>query len=101
MRAITFSVDERVYDALGQRAAKLGYKAGPYAKMLFEAAFACRVGTSEDPELHQRIALAIVLHGAKKDTAAIAEAIGLHEATVMQILVAWQSEKMAMREAAE
>lgn len=100
-RQINFDVDERVYEALRARGAQLGYKPVAYAKMLFEAAYAVRVGVSIDPDVHQRILLAIVLHGARMDTAVIAEAVGLHESTVMQILVAWQTETMAQREAAE
>lgn len=101
VRQVNFNVDDRVYEALRARAAQLGYKPVTYAKMLFEAAYAVRVGVGVDPDVHQGIELAIVLHGARMDTAVIAEAVGLHESTVMQILVAWQSETMAQREAAE
>lgn len=97
-RQINFTVDDRVYEALRARAAQLGYKPLTYAKMLFEAAYAVRVGVGVDPDVHQRIELAIVLHGARMGTAGIAEAIGLHESTVMKILVAWQTETMAARE---
>ena len=96
MRQITFSVDDRVFAALGQRAEGLGYRTGTYAKMLFEAAFAVRVGVTDEPDLHQRIELAIVLHGARKSTADIADAVGLSEASVCRIIDAWK-----VREAAE
>jgi hypothetical protein len=92
MRQVNFSVDDKVYDALSLRAEKLGYRATSYAKMLFEAAFACRVGVSQDPDLQQRIELVLILHAARQDTARISTFSGLSEATVVRIIDSWRSE---------
>lgn len=95
MRQINFSVDDRIFAVLEKHAAPLGYKPTSYAKMLFEAAFATRVGVQPDADLDDQVAAAIVLHGARKDSAAIALAVGLSEPTVLRIIDAWRTERAA------
>lgn len=90
MRQINFSIEDRVYAALEKRASEHGYKATSYAKMLFEAAFASRVGVGPDPTIDERIATAVVLHGARKDSAKISQVIQLSEQTVLRIIDAWR-----------
>ncbi len=96
MRQVNFSIEDRVYDTLEKHGAKHGYKATAYAKVLFEAALASRVGVQPDPDLDAQVAAAIVLHGARKDSAAIARAVRLSEPTVVRIIDAWRSERPAL-----
>lgn len=95
MRQINFSIEDRIFTVLEKHAATLGYKPTSYAKMLFEAAFASRVGVQPDVDLDDQVAAAIVLHGARKDSATIALATGLSEPTVLRIIDAWRSERIA------
>lgn len=95
VRQVNFSVDDRVYATLEKHATKLGYKATAYAKMLFEAAFASRCGVAFDADLDTQIAAAIVLHGARNDTATIAKAVRLSEPTVIRVIDAWRRERLA------
>jgi hypothetical protein len=94
-RQVNFSVEDRVYATLEKQAAKLGYRATAYAKMLFEAAFASRCGVAFDADLDTQIAAAIVLHGARNDTATIAKAVRLSEPTVIRVIDAWRRERLA------
>jgi hypothetical protein len=95
MRQVNFSVDDRVFATLEKHGAKHGYKATAYAKVLFEAAFASRVGVQPDADLDDQVAAAIVLHGARQDTATIAKAVRLSEPTVIRIIDAWRRERLA------
>lgn len=90
MRQINFSVDDRVYAALERQAHDRGHKTITYAKMLFEAAFAARAGVQPDQQLDQIIAATLVLHGAAKDSQAIASRLQLPEATVVRIIDAFR-----------
>jgi hypothetical protein len=94
-RQINFSVDDRVYATLEKQADKHGYKATAYAKALFEAAYASRCGVQPDPELDDQVAATIVLHGARKDSAAIAKIVRLSESTVVSIIDMWRRERLA------
>lgn len=95
MRQINFSVDDRIFAVLEKRGAEHGYKPTAYAKMLFEAAFASRVGVQPDADLDEQIAAAIVLYGAKQDSATIAKAVRLSEPTVIRIIDVWRRERLA------
>jgi hypothetical protein len=90
MRQINFSIEDRVFVTLEKSAASHGYKATSYAKMLFEAAFAARVGVQPNAGLDAQIGMALVMRAAKQDTANIAAVVGLSEATVVRILDAWR-----------
>jgi 2-hydroxychromene-2-carboxylate isomerase len=96
MKQVNFSIDERAFATLEKHAAQHGQKATSYAKLLFEAAFASRVGVQPDSDIDFQIATAIVLHGARKDSAAIAKAVRLSEPTVIRIIDAWRSERPAL-----
>jgi hypothetical protein len=95
MRQVNFSVDDRVFATLEKQGAKHGYKPTAYAKMLFEAAFASRLGVQPDVDLDDQVAAAIALHGARNDTATIAKAVRLSEPTVIRIIDAWRRERAA------
>lgn len=94
MRQVNFSVEDRIFATLEKQGEKHGYKPTAYAKMLFEAAFASRVGVQPDADLDDQVAAAIVLHGAKNDSAAIAKAVRLTEPTVIRIIDMWRRERM-------
>jgi hypothetical protein len=72
-----------------------GHKATGYAKLLFEAAYASRVGAQPDVDIDAQIAAAVVLHGARQDSATIANAVHLSEATVIRIIDVWRRERLA------
>jgi hypothetical protein len=94
MRQVNFSVDDRVFATLEKLADKHGYKATSYAKMLFEAAFAARVGVAADQDIDVQIGAAVVLHAARQDTSVIAKAVRLSEATIVKIIDAWRRERL-------
>jgi hypothetical protein len=95
MRQVNFSIEDRVYATLEKHGGQHGYKPVAYAKMLFEAAFASRVGAQVNPDLDAQVAAAIVMHGARKDSAAIAKAVRLSEPTVIRIIDTWRRERLA------
>lgn len=95
MRQVNFPVDDRIYATLEKQGVKHGYKPTAYAKMLFEAAFASRCGVQPDADLDDQVAAAIVLHGARHDSAAIAKAVRLSEPTVIRIIDTWKRERLA------
>jgi hypothetical protein len=95
VRQVNFSVDDRIFATLEKQGASHGYKATAYAKMLFEAAFASRCGVQPDADLDDQVAAAIVLHGAKQDSATIAKVVRLTEPTVIRIIDAWRRERLA------
>jgi 2-hydroxychromene-2-carboxylate isomerase len=94
MRQVNFSIEDRVFVTLEKYGAKKGYKATAFAKLLFEAAFASCVGVQPDDDIDVQVAAAIVLHGAKQDSAAIAKTIGLSEASVCRIIETWRRERL-------
>jgi hypothetical protein len=95
VRQITFSVDDRVFAKLTQLARERGYATGTYTKMLFEAAYASHVGVQDNPEIDTQIGAAIVLHGAKENSADIAKAVRLTESSVIKIIDAWRQERLS------
>jgi len=87
---ITLRVTGKAYQRLGQMARQRGYSATGYAHLLFEAAFAARIGQERgdpvtDAELDQQVRLVFACAG-QGDTAAIAKATGMPEARVERIL---------------
>ena len=97
MRQVNFSIDDRVYATLEKLGEKQGYKATSYAKMLFEAALAARLGIQPDADLDAQIAAAVVLHGARQDTSLISRAVKLSEPTIMRIIDRWREERLESR----
>jgi hypothetical protein len=80
----------RLFESAGAK----GYKASAYAQMLFDAAFAARIGQergepASDAELDEQVRLVFACAG-QGDTAAIARATGVPEARVVRILEAWK-----------
>lgn len=87
-------ISARAHGALAKRASEVGVSPSGYAKMLFEAAFAARIGQERndppaDAELDEQVRLVFALAG-QGSTAAIARATGIPEPRVVRILDAWR-----------
>jgi len=88
------AVSPQVYDGVARRAKAMGLSPTSYAKLLFEAGFAARIGherqlPADDAELDEQCRLVFALAG-QGDTAAIAKATGIKEARVVRILDGWK-----------
>lgn len=93
--SITIKVPPRGHQRLHEMAKAKGYRAAAYAQMLFEAAFAARIGQERgapvsDTELDEQVRAVLCLAG-QFDVPAIARALGLSEALVSKILDGWRS----------
>lgn len=89
------AVSATVHDGVAKRAAQLGMAPTSYAKLLFEAGYAARIGQERgeepaDAELDEQVRLVFALAG-QADTAAIAKATGVPEPRVVKILDAWRT----------
>ena len=98
---IGIRVTARTHAALAKRATEMGVSTTGYAKLLFEAGFAARVGQeraepSADAELDEQVRLVFALAG-QADTAAISKATGVPEPRVVRILDAWRQASAAVR----
>lgn len=89
-RQINITVNDKVYDKVAAMARERGFSTTAYAQILFDAAYAARAWKSGDAHLDALVGCAIVLWGAKKDTAMIAAALKLQESTVTRIVSAWR-----------
>lgn len=90
--SITIRVPPRAHQRLHEMAKPRGYTTTAYAQMLFDAAFAARVGQQRndpisDAELDEQVRLVFACAG-QGNTAAIAKATGVPEARVTRILQA-------------
>lgn len=87
---VTLQVPPKAYQRLHESAKARGYKPTAYAQLLFDAAFAARVGQergtpASDGELDEQVRLVFACAG-QADTAAIAKSTGVAEARVAKIL---------------
>lgn len=98
MAAVPISINLRVHPKVHHRLREMGKERGytptAYAHLLFEAAFAARVGQEKDApvtdaELDEQVRLVFACAG-QGNTSAIARATGLPEARVVRILDAWR-----------
>lgn len=92
---VTLRMPAKTYRRLGEMALARGYSAAGYAHLLFDAAFAARVGQERDDpvtdaDLDEQVRLVFACAG-QANTAAIARATGLPEARVERILAAWKT----------
>ena len=93
MKQINISVPEVVHSRVAKMAAGAKMAVGPYAATLFIAAYSARVKPpTGDRDLDASVARVAILWAEKRDTAAIADAVGLSEATVVPVLDAWRAE---------
>lgn len=80
-----------VHQRIGEMAAKANMPLSTYAAILLQAAYAARVKPpSGDRDLDASVALVAVLWAEQRDTAQIAAALGLAEATVVRIIDGWR-----------
>ncbi len=98
---IGIKVMPRPHQKLHEVAKSKGYTATGYATLLYEAAFAARIGQERDApvtdvELDEQVRLVFACAG-QGDTAAIAKAIGIPPARVEKILKAWKQAGRAMK----
>lgn len=94
---LNLKLTDQVSRRLNLSAKRLGYSAREYAQLLFEAAFAARIGQergipSTDAELDEQVKCVLLLAG-KTDTASMARATGIPEARCATILEAVRSNK--------
>lgn len=92
---LSIPVSQGQHRHLTAAAERLGYPASRYAALLFEAAYAARIGQEResppaDRELDEQVRLVFALAG-QASTAAIARATGVPEHRVVRILDAWKS----------
>lgn len=93
---ITLRIPAIAQQRLHEMAKAAGYSASVYAQLIFDAAFAARVGHERgdepsDAELDSQVRAVFVLAG-QFDTDAICKAIGISEPLALRILDAWRSE---------
>lgn len=87
----------RAYDKLSVMAGERGFKPSHYVQLLFDAAYAARIGQernqpASDAELDEQVRLVMLLSG-QTDTATMARATGVPEARCAQILDALRQRK--------
>ena len=93
-RQVNFTVDPKVYDNLRRRAQAMGNMAvSTYARLLFEAAYAARVGREKgsptsDQEFDEQVRAVFCMAGDFKPDA-IAKALGVSRAFVNRVIKAW------------
>lgn len=92
---INIRIPGPAYDSLTRSAKARGYSATGYATLLFEAAFAARVGQergnpASDTELDEQVRLVFALAG-QADVGAISKATGIKVQTVERILDGWSA----------
>lgn len=88
------AVSPKVFDAVSKRARQQGLTPTGYAKLLFEAGFAARIGQEreapvDDAELDRQVTLVFACAG-HGDAAAISLATGIKQPVVEMILRAWR-----------
>ena len=92
--SVVIKIPPRGHQRLHEMAKVKGYRAAAYAQMLFDAAFAARIGQERaapvsDTELDEQVRAVLCLAG-QFDVPAIAQALGLSEALVGKILDGWR-----------
>lgn len=96
MVTLPIKITAKAQSVLFDAAKKAGYRsASDYGALLFNAAFAARVGQMRDQpvsdrELDEQVRLVLACAG-QADTAAIGKAVGIPEAGVVKILDAWRA----------
>jgi uncharacterized metal-binding protein len=96
-KQFAIQVSPTVFEAVSKRAREKGLSPTGFAKLLFEAAFAARVGherglPADDVELDEQVRLVFACAG-QADVAAIAKATGVKPALAEKILKAWRGRK--------
>jgi hypothetical protein len=92
--SITVKLPPKAHQKLFEMGKARGYQPSAYAQLLFDAAFAARIGQERDDpvsdaDLDDQVRLVFALAG-QADTAAIAKATGVPEPRVTRILEGWR-----------
>ncbi|RWQ12371.1 hypothetical protein [Mesorhizobium sp.] len=95
-KQFAFAVSPKVFDAVTKRARTQGMSPTGYAKLLFDAAFAARIGQERgdpvsDAELDRQVTLVFACAG-HGDAEAIATATGVRLSLVTKILKGWRKQ---------
>lgn len=93
-KQFAIAVSPIVHDGVVRRAKAVGLSPTAFAKLLFEAGYAARIGQERgqpatDAELDQQVRLVFACAG-QGDAAAISKATGVSEVRVKRILDAWK-----------
>jgi hypothetical protein len=93
-RQFGIAVSPVVHDGVARRAKAMGLSPTAFAKLLFEAGYAARIGQERgapatDAELDEQVRLVFSCAG-QGDAAAISKATGVSEVRVKRILDAWK-----------
>ncbi len=96
-KQFAIAVSPTVFEAVAKRAREKGLSPTAFAKLLFEAGFAARIGQErglpvDDAALDEQVRLVFACAG-QADAAAIAKATGVKPALVERILKAWKKER--------
>lgn len=94
---IPIKVSPKAQQALFTMGKERGFQPSAYAQLLFDAAFATRVGIARDmpvsdAELDEMVRATLCLAG-EFSTAAIAKRLGISEPLVTRILDGWRKQK--------
>jgi hypothetical protein len=88
-KVITIDVPAVMFEGMVAKAKEAGLRPSQYAAMLFEAAYAARVGKIEDRDLDATIGIIMVL-SVNCPTVQIARALKISEDLVVRIIAAWR-----------
>ena len=92
-RQINISVPDVVHARLEKMAGAARMPLSTYAAQLFIAAYSSKVKPpTGDRDLDASVARVAILYAEKRDTAAIADAVGLSEACIVRVIDAWRDE---------
>ena len=95
-RQINIELNPKVYDTLAARAKLMGYTPSAYARLLFDAAFAERVGwekknPASNTDLDETVRAVFCLAG-QFEPATISRVTGAPETLIKKILSGWKAQ---------
>lgn len=95
-RQVNIELSPKAYDALTARAKTMGYSASAYARLLFDAAFAERIGwekqnPASNPDLDETVRAVFCLAG-QFEPATISRVTGAPETLIKKILSGWKAQ---------
>jgi len=94
-KQINMRMEPKIFASVEKRAAEKGYPISTYARLMFDAAYAERIGyergvPATDAELDEMVRAVFCLSGEFKPEA-IAKATGIPETLVSKILAGWKA----------
>lgn len=91
-RQLNITVTEKAYQKISEMAAAANMRPTTYANILFDAAYAARVGSCMDESVDAMVGRVIVLWGAGIDAERIARSLDISVGWVAQVIDAWREE---------